>query len=197
MAKKDKAHVSETPATQMLKAHKVAFTEHPYEYVEHGGTAESARQLGLDEHCVIKTLVMQDQDAKPLIVLMHGDCTVSTKNLARQIGAKSVEPCKPEVANRHSGYLVDFPMEQERVASVILHDAQGHAIPVGSQVRRASRSAAVVGYDGIAWLENLSDVNALEVTTPAGKRCRVTLTVGANPEHKLQTFGPLICREGT
>ena len=106
MAKKDKAHVSETPATQMLNAHKVAFTEHPYEYVEHGGTAESARQLGLDEHCVIKTLVMQDQDAKPLIVLMHGDCTVSTKNLARQIGAKSVEPCKPEVANRHSGYLV-------------------------------------------------------------------------------------------
>ena len=106
MAKKDNAHVSETPATQMLKAHKVAFTEHPYEYVEHGGTAESARQLGLDEHCVIKTLVMQDQDAKPLIVLMHGDCTVSTKNLARQIGAKSVEPCKPEVANRHSGYLV-------------------------------------------------------------------------------------------
>ncbi len=107
MAKKDKtAHVSETPATQLLRAHKVAFTEHPYEYVEHGGTAESARQLGLDEHAVVKTLVMQDQDAKPLIVLMHGDCKVSTKNLARQIGAKSVEPCKPEVANRHSGYLV-------------------------------------------------------------------------------------------
>ena len=107
MAKKDKnAHVSETPATQMLKAHKVEFTEHPYDYVEHGGTEESARQLGLDEHAVVKTLVMQDQDAKPLIVLMHGDCKVSTKNLARQIGAKSVEPCKPEVANRHSGYLV-------------------------------------------------------------------------------------------
>lgn len=106
MAKKDKTHVSETPATQLLKAHKVAFTEHPYDYVEHGGTAESAKQLGLEEHAVVKTLVMQDQDAKPLIVLMHGDCTVSTKNLARQIGAKSVEPCKPEVANRHSGYLV-------------------------------------------------------------------------------------------
>ena len=106
MAKKDKTHVSETPATQLLKAHKVAFTEHPYDYVEHGGTAESAKQLGLDEHAVVKTLVMQDQDAKPLIVLMHGDCTVSTKNLARQIGAKSVEPCKPEVAQRHSGYLV-------------------------------------------------------------------------------------------
>ena len=107
MTKKDKnAHVSETPATQWLKAHKVVFTEHPYDYVEHGGTEESARQLGLDEHLVVKTLVMQDQDAKPLIVLMHGDCKVSTKNLARQIGAKSVEPCKPEVANRHSGYLV-------------------------------------------------------------------------------------------
>lgn len=107
MAKKDKStHVSETPATQMLKAHKVEFTEHPYEYVEHGGTGESAKQLGMDEHAVVKTLVMQDQDAKPLIVLMHGDCKVSTKNLARQIGAKSIEPCKPEVANRHSGYLV-------------------------------------------------------------------------------------------
>ena len=107
MAKKDKqAHVSETPATQLLKAQKVAFTEHPYDYVEHGGTSESARQLGMQEHAVVKTLVMQDQDAKPLIVLMHGDCKVSTKNLARQIGAKSVEPCKPEVANRHSGYLV-------------------------------------------------------------------------------------------
>ena len=107
MAKKDKnTHVSETPATQMLRAHKIEFTEHPYEYVEHGGTSESARQLGLDEHMVVKTLVMQDQDARPLIVLMHGDCKVSTKNLARQIGAKSVEPCTPEVASRHSGYLV-------------------------------------------------------------------------------------------
>ena len=100
------AHVSETPATQWLRAEGVQFTEHPYDYVEHGGTAESARQLGLSEHVVVKTLVMQDQDAKPLIVLMHGDCKVSTKNLARQIGAKSVQPCKPEVAQRHSGYLV-------------------------------------------------------------------------------------------
>ncbi len=108
MAKKDGkgVHVSETPATQMLKSSKVAFTEHPYDYVEHGGTAHSAASLGLAEHMVVKTLVMQDQEARPLIVLMHGDCKVSTKNLARQIGAKSVEPCKPEVANRHSGYLV-------------------------------------------------------------------------------------------
>jgi len=99
-------HVSETPATQMLRRAGVAFGEHPYEYVEHGGTGESARQLGVDEHRIVKTLVMEDEHAKPLIVLMHGDCKVSTKNLARQIGAKRVEPCKPEVANRHSGYLV-------------------------------------------------------------------------------------------
>ncbi|MBV8628017.1 MAG: Cys-tRNA(Pro) deacylase [Paraburkholderia sp.] len=99
-------HVSETPATQLLRRHGVAFGEHPYDYVEHGGTGESARQLGVDEHCVVKTLVMEDENAKPLIVLMHGDRTVSTKNLARQIGAKRVEPCKPEVASRHSGYLI-------------------------------------------------------------------------------------------
>ena len=108
MAKKDGkgVHVSETPATQLLKSHQVEFTEHPYDYVEHGGTAHSAASLGLPEHTVVKTLVMQDQDAKPLIVLMHGNRKVSTKNLARQIGAKSVEPCAPEVANRHSGFLV-------------------------------------------------------------------------------------------
>lgn len=126
MAKKDKStHVSETPATQLLKANKVEFTEHPYDYVEHGGTEESARQLGLDEHAVIKTLVMQDQDAKPLIVLMHGDCKVSTKNLARQIGAKSVEPCKPEVANRHSGYLVGgtSPFGTKRAMPVYIEES--------------------------------------------------------------------------
>ena len=105
MARKDK-HVSETPATQWLKAAGVAYTEHAYGYVEHGGTAESARQLGVDEHAVVKTLVMQDDQARPLIVLMHGDKQVSTKNLAREIGVKSVEACKPEVAQRHSGYLV-------------------------------------------------------------------------------------------
>ncbi|MFN7443644.1 MAG: aminoacyl-tRNA deacylase [Curvibacter sp.] len=104
MAKKE--HVSETPATQLLKAHRVAYTEHPYEYLEHGGAQHSARLLGWDAYAVVKTLVMQDQDAKPLVVLMHANRKVSTKNLARQIGAKSVEPCRPEVANRHSGYLV-------------------------------------------------------------------------------------------
>ncbi len=104
MAKKE--HVSETPATQLLKAHQVDYTEHPYEYLEHGGAQHSAQVLGWDPYTVVKTLIMQDQDAKPLVVLMHGNRKVSTKNLARQIGAKSVEPCKPEVANRHSGYLV-------------------------------------------------------------------------------------------
>ena len=105
MAKKDK-HVSETPATAWLKQQGVKYSEHPYDYVEHGGTAESARQLGVDEHAVVKTLVMQDERAQPLVVLMHGDLQVSTKNLARAIGVKAVEPCKPEVAQRHSGYLV-------------------------------------------------------------------------------------------
>ncbi len=99
-------HVSETPATQVLRAAGVVFSEHVYDYVEHGGTAESARALGWPEHAVVKTLVMQNERAEPLIVLMHGDKQVSTKNLARSIGAKSVEPCKPEVALRHSGYQV-------------------------------------------------------------------------------------------
>ena len=104
MAKKE--HISETQATQLLRKHQVSFDEHPYPYEEHGGTSVSARELGVPEHAVIKTLVMQDEAAKPLIVLMHGDCKVSTKNLARGIGCKSVEPCKPEVAQRHSGYMI-------------------------------------------------------------------------------------------
>jgi Cys-tRNA(Pro) deacylase len=98
--------MADTPATMFLKAHKIAYTEHEYEYVEHGGTEVSAASLGVDEHHVVKTLVMQDEAAKPLIVLMHGDRTVSTKNLARQAGRKRIDPCKPEVAQRHSGYQV-------------------------------------------------------------------------------------------
>jgi len=98
--------VADTPATVFLKAHKVAYTEHEYEYVEHGGTEVSAASLGVSEHAVVKTLVMQDEAAKPLIVLMHGDKKVSTKNLARQAGRKRIEPCKPEAAQRHSGYQV-------------------------------------------------------------------------------------------
>lgn len=123
MARKD--HVSETPATAMLRQHKVAFTEHPYEYLEHGGAQHSAQVLGLDPFSVVKTLIMQDQDAKPLVVLMHGNRKVSTKNLARQIGAKSVEPCKPEVANRHSGYLVGgtSPFGMRRAMPVYIEES--------------------------------------------------------------------------
>ena len=99
-------HVSETPATQLLRERGVAFTEHIYDYVDHGGTAVSAQALGVDEHAVVKTLVMEDEKAAPLIVLMHGDCTVSTRNLARQTGRRKIEPCRPDVAQRHSGYVV-------------------------------------------------------------------------------------------
>nr|WP_315261417.1 Cys-tRNA(Pro) deacylase [uncultured Duganella sp.] len=123
MAKKE--HISETPATQMLRKHKVAFTEHPYNYEEHGGTGVSSRELGVDEHHVVKTLVMQDEAAKPLIVLMHGDCKVSTKNLARNIGCKSVEPCKPDVASRHSGYLIGgtSPFGTKKTMPVYVEDS--------------------------------------------------------------------------
>lgn len=96
----------ETQATKFLKSRKVAFSNHLYAYEEHGGTKVSARELNVAEHAVVKTLVFEDENAKPLIVLMHGDCKVSTKELARQIGCKKVEPCKPEVANRHTGFLV-------------------------------------------------------------------------------------------
>jgi Cys-tRNA(Pro) deacylase len=101
-----KSHVSETPATALLRERGIDFTEHPYEYLEHGGANHSAEVLGQYPWIVVKTLIMQDEAAKPLVVLMHGNRKVSTKNLARQIRRKSVEPCKPEVANRHSGYLV-------------------------------------------------------------------------------------------
>jgi len=98
--------MADTPATMFLKSHGVSYTEHEYDYVEHGGTEVSSRALGVAEHDVVKTLVMQDEAAKPLIVLMHGDRKVSTKNLARQAGVKRIEPCRPEVAQRHSGYQV-------------------------------------------------------------------------------------------
>ncbi|WP_241703393.1 fimbria/pilus outer membrane usher protein, partial [Cronobacter sakazakii] len=98
---------------------------------------------------------------------------------------------------RNSGYLVTFPMEQERVASVILHDENDQPLPVSSQVFRDDRPTAVVGYDGIAWLEDIGGVNPLRVTKPDGSTCRVTLTVSSSRSHRLETYGPLICREGT
>ena len=99
-------HAPETQATKFLKSQKIPFSSHLYAYEEHGGTSVSARELNVDEHAVVKTLVFGGENAKPLIVLMHGNCKVSPKELARQIGCKKVEPCKPEVANRHTGYLV-------------------------------------------------------------------------------------------
>jgi Cys-tRNA(Pro) deacylase len=98
--------LADTPATTYLKSHGVAYTEHEYDYVEHGGTQASSLSLNVPEREVVKTLVMEDEARKPLIVLMHGDRKVSTKNLARQAGRKRIEPCKPEVAQRHSGYQV-------------------------------------------------------------------------------------------
>ncbi len=95
-----------TPAIRLLREKRIAFTPHLYTYVEHGGTAASARELHVDEHAVIKTLVMEDESKNPLIVLMHGDCEVSTKELARIIGVKTIAPCSPDTANRHSGYMV-------------------------------------------------------------------------------------------
>jgi Cys-tRNA(Pro) deacylase len=101
---KDKSPV--TPAVRMLREFKIQFTEHPYKYEERGGTEVSARELGVDEHAVIKTLIMEDDRKTPLIVLMHGDLEVSIKNLARLINVKSVQPCSPDVAHKHSGYTV-------------------------------------------------------------------------------------------
>lgn len=95
-----------TAAVRALRAAGVAYGEHPYNYEEKGGTAVSARELGVDEHWVVKTLIMEDERKNPLVVLMHGDRQVSTKELARQIGVKAVAPCTPDTANRHSGYLV-------------------------------------------------------------------------------------------
>jgi Cys-tRNA(Pro) deacylase len=141
-----KEHVSETPATLCLKAAQVAFTEHPYPYLEHGGAQHSAAVLGWDPFHVIKTLIMQDQDGKPLVVLMHGNRKVSTKNLARQIGAKSVEPCAPEVANRHSGYLVGgtSPFATRRVMPVYV---QASILELPKILLNGGRRGFLVGID--------------------------------------------------
>jgi Cys-tRNA(Pro) deacylase len=101
---KDKNPV--TPAVRILREFNIQFTEHPYKYEEHGGTHVSARELGVDEHAIVKTLIMEDDGKNPLVILMHGDLEVSTKNLARILNAKTVRPCAPEVAQKHSGYVV-------------------------------------------------------------------------------------------
>jgi Cys-tRNA(Pro) deacylase len=144
MAKKE--HISETPATQFLRKNRIAFSEHPYEYEEHGGTAVSSRELNVDEHHVVKTLIMQDEAAKPMIVLMHGDRKVSTKNLAREIGCKSVEPCKPEVAQRHSGYLVGgtSPFGTKKAMPVYIEQS---ILALGTIYINGGRRGYLVGID--------------------------------------------------
>jgi Cys-tRNA(Pro) deacylase len=157
----NKEHISETPATQFLRKHQVAFSEHPYPYEEKGGTAVSARELGVDEHAVVKTLVMQDEAARPLIVLMHGDCTVSTKNLARQIGCKKVEPCKPEVANRHTGFLVGgtSPFGTKKIMPVYIEKA---ILDLPLIYINGGRRGYLVGIDPHE-LARLLDVHIVEV----------------------------------
>lgn len=95
-----------TPVTRLLDGKKIVYGKHLYEYEEKGGTKASSMKLGVDEHIVIKTIVMEDETKKPLIVLMHGDMEISTKNLARFLGVKTIQPCPPEVAQKHTGYLV-------------------------------------------------------------------------------------------
>lgn len=114
-----------TPAVRFLRQHKIAFTEHLYDYEERGGTAVSSRELGVDEHSVIKTLVMEDEGRNPLLMLMHGDCAVSTKELARTIGAKSITPCTAEAATKHTGYLVGgtSPFGTRKSMPVYLEDS--------------------------------------------------------------------------
>jgi Cys-tRNA(Pro) deacylase len=152
VAKKER--VSETPATQFLKNQQVDFSEHPYDYLEHGGAQHSAQVLGWDPFHVVKTLIMQDQDAKPLVVLMHGNRKVSTKNLARQIGAKSVEPCSPEVANRHSGYLVGgtSPFGTRRTMPVYIEES---ILALSSILVNGGRRGYLVGIDPAVCVELL------------------------------------------
>jgi Cys-tRNA(Pro) deacylase len=117
--------IPSTAAIRLLRQHRIDFTAHPYRYEERGGTGVCARELGVDEHAVIKTLIFEDEQANPLIVLMHGDCQVSAKELARAMGVKSVQPCRPEVADRHSGYQVGgtSPFGTRRSMPVYLEDS--------------------------------------------------------------------------
>jgi Aminoacyl-tRNA editing domain len=136
MTRKEQA--SETLATSFLRRNNVEFTEHLYDYVEHGGTAESSRQLGIDEHQVVKTLVLQDQDAHPLLVLMHGDRKVSLKNLARQIGAKSIQPCTPKAPSATPG----IPSAAPRLSGPVRRFPFTSSVPFFRCPKFASMAAA-------------------------------------------------------
>ena len=157
---KDKAPV--TPAVRQLRAEKVEFSDHLYAYEEKGGTAVSARELGVDEHCVIKTLIMEDERKNPLVVLMHGDLQVSTRELARVIGVKLVTPCAPETAQKHSGYQVGgtspFGLRRE--------------MPVYMEESIAGLERIYINGGKRGYLVGLSPRDLLQVLTP------VTVSVG-------------------
>ena len=123
-----KEKIPTTPAILALRAQSVDFTLHPYPYEERGGTKRAAGKLGVDEHCVIKTLVMEDETGKPLIILMHGDKEVSTKSLARAIGVKSISPCNPVIAEKHTGYKVGgtSPFGTKKVMPVYMEKTLGN-----------------------------------------------------------------------
>lgn len=157
-------HATESPGTAWLKQRQVPFEEHLYDYVERGGTAESARQLGVDEHAVVKTLVMEDEGAKPLLILMHGDRQVSTKELARQAGRKRVQPCSPEVAFRHTGYLVGgtSPFGTKKALPVYVESS---VLGLPQIFINGGRRGFLVALDP-AWLPKLLGANPVEVALP-------------------------------
>ena len=140
-------HVSETPATKVLRANGIEFSEHVHDYVERGGTKESSSALGLDEHTVVKTLLMQDEKKNPLVVLMHGDRNVSTKNLARQIGVRHIEPCKPDAAERHSGYQVGgtSPFGTRKASARLVISISALAVIPGSRTRSGLATSTTTG----------------------------------------------------
>lgn len=153
-----------TAAVRMLRQHKISYTEHLYEYVDKGGTAESSRQLGVPEHAVIKTLVLEDEARKPLIVLMHGDCETSTRNLARQTGRKHIEPCTPENANKHTGYLVGgtSPLGTKKVIPVYIEKS---VLDLARIYLNGGKRGFLVGLDPKALLPVLQPV-PVEVANP-------------------------------
>ncbi len=153
-----------TLATRILKQAGVAYTEHLYRYEERGGTAVSARELGVHEHAVIKTLVMEDEKGTPLIILMHGDREVSTKELARQIGAKAVQPCKPDVANRHSGYLVGGTSPLGTKKAMPIH-AEASILDLDRIYLNGGSRGFLVGLDPRD-LERVLNVNRVTVAIP-------------------------------
>lgn len=141
---KQKAPV--TAAIRQLRSEKVEFSEHIYQYAEKGGTTVSARELGVDEHSVVKTLVMEDERKNPLIVLMHGDCQVSTKELARISGLKVITPCSPEAANRHTGYLVGgtSPFGTKKTLPVYMEES---ILPLAKIYLNGGKRGFLVGLD--------------------------------------------------